>query len=63
MPNACTRCYKENEAAEINWDVIEECGILACTGIQELAKTKRTKNCMGAWRGDLGDETYGLQYM
>ena len=60
FPNARTRCYKEYEAAEFFWDAVEECSMPACRGIQELTENKWNKNCEGAWRKDLGNETFGL---
>lgn len=59
-PNARTRCYKENDAAFIYWDPVEECDFPASRSIQELKENKWNKDCVGAWRKDLGDETYGL---
>ena len=59
-PNGCTRCYNENEAAEINWDAMPESKPKACTGIVELSEKKWNKDCDGAWRRDLGEESYCL---
>ena len=61
-PNARTRCYKENEAADILWDPILEVEptIPACRGIVELPERKWNKDCEGAWRKDIGTEDFGL---
>ena len=60
IPNARTRCYKENEAAIIDWDEVKEVNIAASRGLVELPENKWNKDCEGAWRKDLGDEDYGL---
>jgi hypothetical protein len=59
-PNARTRCYKENEVARIKWDAVEELGLPTCEGVQELPPNKWNRNCEGAWRKELGDESFGL---
>ena len=59
-PGARTAKFKENEAAEIDWDAVDECNMPACTTIEELKERKWNKDCKGTWRRHLGDETYGL---
>ena len=60
LPNARTRCYPENGAAEIEWDPIPFINMPACKGIQVLSESKWNKDCEGAWR-DFGDENFGLK--
>jgi len=61
VPNGRTRCYKENEAAKIEWDPVEELDAPACTTWEVLKETKWNKNCEGAWRIDFGVIDYGIK--
>ena len=43
------------------WDTIPCINMPACEGVQVLLESKWNKNCEGAWRRDLGKETFGLK--
>ena len=50
VPGAQFRCFKENEAAKILWDAIEEAEAPSCTTWDVLKRSQFNKDCDGAWR-------------
>ena len=61
VPGGRTRRFKENEAAEIKWDPVEELDENYDTSWEVLLQSKWNKDCEGAWRIDLGDIDYGIK--
>ena len=58
--NTVRACYKENEAALIDWDAIAEANMEAGESIVQLEPRKWNKNCVGAWRKELAEIDYGV---
>ena len=52
--------WKEGEAAEVIWDEISEINMAEHTTREKLDPRKWNKDCLGAWRKDLGEFNYGL---
>ena len=52
--------WKEGEAAKVLWDEISEINMAEHTTHEKLDPRKWNKDCLGAWRKDLGEFNYGL---
>ena len=50
MPGARTRCYAENEAAYVLWDVVQEADCSMCKSIEPFKENSFNKTCEGAWK-------------
>ena len=52
IPGKRTKYYKENEAANVLRDAVEEANCPQCKSIEDFA-LKFNKNCKGGWRKEV----------
>ena len=50
LPGARTRCYKNNEAARVLWDAVEEANLPECTSIEPFLERKYNTDGDGGWK-------------